>query len=97
MNSNANKLKTILLTLLIEIILAAILTIATILVVGYIIVNLETFTNLGFVNYAFRWEKFWIFIFYFSDLLFYLIISLIFIELILFVLRKMITRGIKAV
>ncbi len=64
---------------------------------GYIVVNLETFTNLSLVNYAVGWEKFWVFVFYFSDLMFYFIISLIFIELILFVLRRMILRGIKAV
>ncbi len=97
MNSKSKNIKTILVTLLIEIILAAVLTLATVLIVGYIIVNLETLTNLSFMKYAYRWEKFWIFIFYLSDLLFYIIISLIFIELILFVLRKMILTGIKAV
>lgn len=97
MNSKSKNVKTILVTLLIEIILAAILTLATVLVTGYIIVNLETLTNLTFVNYAYRWEKLWIMIFYLSDFLFYIIISLIFIELILFVLRKMILTGIKAV
>ncbi len=84
-------------TFLLELLLAGILTILSILVVGYVSVNAVIFENLSLASYGNGWESVWLFIFFFSDVLFFIILCLIFIEAALLTLRTMVIRGIKAV
>ena len=97
MNLKQNYVKTFLLSLLIEIVLAALLTLSIIFTIGYMRLNVGTFEQLSLVGYASGSEKIWVFIYYFSDILFYIIISLLFFELILMLLRGMVLRGIKTI
>lgn len=92
-----NQIKAIIVNFLIILVLTALLVLGIIFMVGYMEVNAGTFGQLSLVNFANGYEKIWVFVFYFSDVLFYIIISLLFFEMVLMILRTMIIRGIKTI
>ena len=92
-----NQIKAIIVNFLVLIVLTALLVLGIIFMVGYMDVNAGTFGQMALVNYARGYEKIWVFVYYFSDVLFYIIISLLFFEMILMILRTMIIRGIKTI
>lgn len=96
-NMKKNIIKTVLVILIMEIVLAALLALAIIFTVGYMDINAGVFGQMNLVGYARGYEKLWVFIYYLSDILFYLIIALLFFELILLIIRTMVTRGLKAI
>ncbi len=92
-----NLIKTVIISLIMEIVLAAVLALAIIFTVGYMEINAGVFEQLNLVSYARGYEKLWVFIYYLSDVLFYIIISLLFFELILLIIRTMVNRGLKVI
>lgn len=97
MKTKTQKLSILLMTLLMEILFTALLTVIIVVIVGYVSVNIVFFDNFSIVGFANGWERFWIFLYFLSDVLYFVLLSLIFFEAALFAVRQIFIRAIKAI
>jgi hypothetical protein len=97
MKTKTQKISILLMTLLMEILFTALLTVIIVVIVGYVSVNIVFFDNFSIVGFANGWERFWIFLYFLSDVLYFVLLSLIFFEAALFAVRQIFIRAIKAI
>lgn len=84
---SANLVKKTVFLILLELLLIFVLGIASLFIVSYIRVNLVVFDELAILSNATGWDKFWMWMYLFGDCLYFIVLSLMFLELVLFLLR----------
>ncbi len=98
MNSSKTAwIKPALKTFLLELVWMVPMTVLFILLVGYIQVNFPILSEIKLTAYAQGWEAFWVFCFFFSNILYFIVLIALMAEAILFFLRKMGLTAIKGI
>jgi len=91
-----NHLGSILGTVLLELLFMLIVLLVGFIAYSYIVASKTVFSALAVIQYGSGWESFWLVIFFWSDLVFFIIVMLCFLELVLWLGRTAVKTVLRA-